>query len=130
MTTDNKIRIGVVGSGIGQSHVEAYQSFPDLFEVVAICDLDEARTQKVAETCHIPRVLTDLDDLCRHTLQALTAGKHVICEKPVAGSLKEVDQLIAAEAESGKRVMPIFQYRFCPEHPMYGSWRPQGVRHD
>jgi predicted dehydrogenase len=47
-----------------------------------------------------------------HTLQALAAGKYVICEKPVAGSLQEVDQLIAAEAESGKRVMPIFQYRY------------------
>jgi predicted dehydrogenase len=130
MTNHNKIRIGVVGSGIGQSHVEAYQSLPDLFEVVAICDLDRARAEKLAETCHIPRVVTDLAELCHmdevevidvctpsflhypHTRQALAAGKHVICEKPVTGSLQEVDQLIAAESESGKRVMPIFQYRY------------------
>ncbi len=46
------------------------------------------------------------------TKQVLAAGKHVICEKPLVGSLKEVDELIAAEAKSGKRVMPIFQYRF------------------
>jgi predicted dehydrogenase len=130
MTTANQIKIGVVGAGIGQSHIEGYQSLPDLFEVVALCDLDEARAQTLADNCHIPRVLTDLADLCRmaevevidvctpsflhypHTLQALAAGKHVICEKPVAGSLHEVDELIAAEAESGKRVMPIFQYRY------------------
>ena len=61
----------------------------------------------------------DVIDICtpsylhyEQTLQALAAGKHVICEKPVAGSLKEVDELIAAEARSGKRMMPIFQYRF------------------
>jgi predicted dehydrogenase len=42
----------------------------------------------------------------------VAAGKHAVCEKPVAGSLKEADELIQAEAQSGKRVMPIFQYRF------------------
>ena len=42
----------------------------------------------------------------------LAAGKHVICEKPVAGSLRQADELIVAEAQSGRRVMPIFQYRF------------------
>jgi predicted dehydrogenase len=42
----------------------------------------------------------------------LDAGKHVICEKPVARSLQEVDEIMAAEKQSGKHVMPIFQYRF------------------
>jgi predicted dehydrogenase len=126
----DKIRVGVIGSGIGKSHIEAYQSWPDLFEVTAICDIDEAKAGEVATSCHIPRIVTDLADLCRmddvdvidvcpppylhhpHTLQALAAGKHVICEKPIAGSLQQVDELIAAENASGKRVMPIFQYRF------------------
>ena len=36
----------------------------------------------------------------------------MICEKPVAGSLKDVDELIRAEETSAGRVMPIFQYRF------------------
>ena len=78
----------------------------------------------------VPRVLTDfgalcgLDDLdvvdictppylhCAQTLQALAAGRHVICEKPLAGSLEDADQIAAAEPRSGRRVMPIFQYRF------------------
>jgi predicted dehydrogenase len=61
----------------------------------------------------------DVIDICtpsflhyEQTLQVLGAGKHVICEKPVASSLKEVDEIIAAEKQSGKRMMPIFQYRF------------------
>ena len=65
--------------------------------------------------------MDDLDviDICtpsflhyEQTLQVLDAGKHVICEKPVARSLQEVDEIMAAEKQSGKRAMPIFQYRF------------------
>jgi predicted dehydrogenase len=51
----------------------------------------------------------------------------VICEKPVAGSLKQVDDLIAAEAQSGKRVMPIFQYRFGRGLQKLKWLREQGV---
>jgi predicted dehydrogenase len=46
------------------------------------------------------------------THQALGARKHVVCEKPVAGSLAALDALIAAEVRHGRRVMPVFNYRF------------------
>jgi len=124
------LRVGVVGCGIGKSHIAAYQALPEQFQVVAICDIDEAKAQTVASAHHIARVVSDLDELCRmddvdvvdvctpsflhyaQTMQALAAGKHVICEKPIAGSLKEVDEITVAEKQSGRRVMPIFQYRF------------------
>jgi len=126
----DRLRVGVVGCGIGQAHVHAYQSLSDRFEVVAVCDVDEARARKLATALGIPHVFTDLADLCRmddldvidvctpsylhcsQVQQVLAAGKHAVCEKPVAGSLKEVDELIQAEDHSGRRVMPIFQYRF------------------
>jgi predicted dehydrogenase len=126
----DKLRVAVVGCGIGKSHILAYRALPDQFEVLAICDVQEAKAREVATDYEIPRVFTDLAELCRvddvdvidictpsylhyaHTLQVLESGKHAICEKPVAGSLREVDHLIRAEAASGKRVMPIFQYRF------------------
>ncbi|MGD0091820.1 MAG: Gfo/Idh/MocA family oxidoreductase [Planctomycetota bacterium] len=70
-----------------------------------------------AELCG--REDVDIIDICTpphlHYAQcraALAAGKHAICEKPLVGSLKEVDELAAAEQRSGKRLMPIFQYRF------------------
>ena len=44
--------------------------------------------------------------------QVLLAGKHAICEKPLVSSIQQVDELIEAEARAGRRVMPIFQYRF------------------
>jgi predicted dehydrogenase len=127
---NTKLRIGVVGIGIGRQHIEAYQALPERFDIVAICDIDESRAREVATAYNIPNVVTDFTELCRRddldvidictpsylhfsqVQQVLSASKHVICEKPVAGSLKEVDELITTEAQSGKRLMPIFQYRF------------------
>jgi predicted dehydrogenase len=126
----DKLSVAVVGSGIGRSHIQAFHNLPEQFEVRAICDIDEDKARALAETYQIPRLVTTLTDLCQmddldiidictppylhfpQSCQALAAGKHVICEKPHAGSLKEIDALIALEAASGKRVMPIFQYRY------------------
>jgi len=126
----NKLKIGVVGSGIGEQHIWAWQNLPEQFEVTAICDINEARARQLAETYAIPHVVTSLETLCRmdavdvvdlctpshlhfeQSRQSLAAGKHVICEKPPAGSLQEIDELIRLETQSGKRMMPIFQYRF------------------
>jgi predicted dehydrogenase len=125
-----RLKVAVVGAGVGKNHIDAYQGLPDQFEVVALCDIDEARARDAAETCNVPRVFFEFAELCRvdeldvidictpsylhycHTLQALEAGKNVVCEKPAAGSLREVDELREAETRSGKRAMPIFQYRF------------------
>jgi predicted dehydrogenase len=127
---DRKLRVGVVGCGIGWHHIRAYQSLPDRFEVVAVCDQDEGRACEVATANNVPHASTDLAALCRmddldvidictpsylhfaQVQQVLAASKHAVCEKPLSGSLREVDELIQAEAQSGKRVMPIFQYRF------------------
>ncbi len=61
----------------------------------------------------------DIIDICtpphlhfRQIQQVLGAGKHAFCEKPLVGSLADVDRLADAEARSGRRVMPIFQKRF------------------
>jgi predicted dehydrogenase len=124
------LKVGLVGCGIGRQHLDAYRSLPDLFEVVAVCDVDLAKARDLAAGHGIGRVVPDVGALCAmgdvdvvdlctppylhaaQTLQALAAGKHVICEKPLAASLEDADRVIAAEKRSGRRVMPIFQYRF------------------
>jgi len=124
------LRAGIVGAGIGRLHVAALQSLPDLFRVQAICDIDEGRARAVAAEYDVPHRTTSLTELCRRedidvihictppylhyeqALQALEAGKHVILEKPVAGSLRHVDELIQAATKASTRLMPIFQYRF------------------
>jgi len=63
----------------------------------------------------------------RQTLEALSLGKHVICEKPIAASLLEIDELIEAERQSGRRVMPIFQGRFGAGVQKVAFLRRQGI---
>jgi predicted dehydrogenase len=125
-----RLRAAVVGAGIGRAHVRGYEAVADRFEVVAMCDIDADRANAVAEEHGIPRVVTDLAELCRmddvdvidvctpphlhfrQVQQVLAAGKHAVCEKPLVSSLAEVDELTRAERAAGRRVMPIFQYRF------------------
>ncbi len=129
-TTDAPIRIAIVGLGIGRLHVIACAELRHRYRVVAVCDVDGERSREVAGWLRDVRALTDLDDvlaaddvdvvdLCTPPAQhreqverCLRAGKDVICEKPLVGSVREVDELAELEVETGRSVMPILQYRF------------------
>jgi predicted dehydrogenase len=123
--------VAVVGAGIGRSHItEGYLNNPDKFRVVAVCDLDVDKMTKLADEFGIERRTTkydellamdDLDiiDICTPPMvhypmimAGLRAGKHLVCEKPLVGSLKEIDEVIALEKQSRGKLMPVFQYRF------------------
>lgn len=123
--------VAVVGGGIGRSHInEGYVPNADRFKVLAICDLDAERRSKLVDEFGIERSIENFDDLLAMDdidiidictppmvhlpmiLAALKAGKHVVCEKPLVGSLADVDTVIAAEQTSKGRLMPVFQYRF------------------
>jgi predicted dehydrogenase len=130
MTSDQRLRVAIVGCGIGAEHARAFARLPEQFELRAVCDVDADRASALAAAHGVRRVVGDIAELCRmedldvidictppqahfaQIQQTLAAGKHAICEKPLVGSLAEVDQLAAAEAASGQRIMPIFQYRF------------------
>jgi predicted dehydrogenase len=126
-----RLRVAVVGLGIGIQHVAAWRELPELFELVAVCDVDGEKAKLVAEKLGIPRAVTDFDsllagddapdviDVCtpphlhfEMCAAALRAGRHVVCEKPLVPSLAACDELVRIEAESPGRLMPIFQYRF------------------
>ncbi|CAN5734742.1 Gfo/Idh/MocA family oxidoreductase [soil metagenome] len=129
-TVDERIRVAVVGLGIGRMHVLAFKELRARYRVVAVCDVDAERAAEVAGWLRGVRAETDpeaiwaADDvdvvaLCTppalHRAQVeatLRAGKDVICEKPLVASVREVDELAAVAAESGRHVMPVFQYRF------------------
>src|SRR5262249_33092268 len=125
------LNVAVVGLGIGKAHIaEGYVKHPDKFRVLALCDLDAKRLASVADEFGVPsrtasfeEVLgmaeIDVVDLCTpptlhvpQTLAAIAAEKHVVCEKPLAGSLADVDRLIEAQRTAKSRIMPVFQYRF------------------
>jgi predicted dehydrogenase len=128
-----RLRVAVVGAGIGALHVGGYNANPELFDIRVICDRDLARAAALAEkvTAGRPAIHGDYDDallgrddidvidIClppflhgEAVKRALAAGKHVICEKPLVGSPAEAAELEAAAKASGRALMPIFQARF------------------
>lgn len=126
-----RLRVAVVGLGIGIQHVVAWRALPELFELTAVCDVDERKAKFVAEKLAVPRATTDFAsllagegapdviDVCtpphlhfEMSVAALRAGRHVICEKPLVPSLAACDELAAIERQAAGRLMPIFQYRF------------------
>ncbi|WIY53112.1 Gfo/Idh/MocA family oxidoreductase [Devosia sp. YIM 151766] len=125
------LNVAVVGCGIGRSHiVEGYLPNADKFRVLALCDLNAERLDAIGEEFGVERRLTnftdllamddiDIIDVCTPpgvhlsmVTEALTAGKHVVCEKPLVGSLKDVDAIMALEQRTKGLLMPVFQYRF------------------
>ena len=130
MADEAKTRVAVIGLGIGELHVAGWKQVRDRASVVAVCDVDPERAEASAARLRGARALTsfeevldaddvDVVDLCTppalHVVQteaALAAGKHVVCEKPLASSIEAVDRLLQAETASDRRVMPIFQYRY------------------
>lgn len=125
------LNVAVVGCGIGRSHiVEGYLPNADRFRVAVLCDIDPQRLEAVGEEFGIERRVTNFDDLLAMdeidvidictppgvhlpmVAAALEAGKHVVCEKPLVGSLQDVDAILALEKRAKGLLMPVFQYRF------------------
>lgn len=125
------INVAIFGAGIGSEHLRAYMSLPTEFNVLWVVDRDVDRaknlnldhafdvTDTLDQALSDPRV--DLIDIClpphlhvETTCAALAAGKHVICEKPLATSLTDIAKIKAASASHGKSVYPVFQYRWGP----------------
>jgi predicted dehydrogenase len=124
------LKVGIIGTGtIAQSHIQAYKKDPDA-ELYALCDIDAALLQKRGEEHGVTRLYTDYRELLAlpeinavsvcawnsmHAplaIAALNAGKHVLCEKPMAMSAEEAESMLKAERQSGKLLMIGFVRRF------------------
>ena len=125
------IRVGIIGvGGIAQrSHLPAFKNTPGV-DVVAIADINEKKLDFVAGKFDVPRKFVDYKELLAQddidavsictpngqhremSVNALNAGKHVLCEKPVAVTGKDAEAIIAAARASGKVFMGAFCLRF------------------
>ena len=118
----DKIRIGVIGVGqIGKHHLNNYQKVEGA-ELVAIADINEAELSRVSESYKIADKYTDFRkllqrddieavDVCLHnnfhmpvTVAALQAGKHVYCEKPMAGTYVDAVTMVKTAQETGRKI--------------------------
>jgi predicted dehydrogenase len=123
MTENHRtIRVGVIGVGqIGKHHLDVYQKIPGA-QVVAIADINEPEARRVARIYQIPNVYTDFRKLlerediesvdvalhnnlhCPVTVAALQAGKHVYCEKPMAGSYYDAEVMYKTARQVGRKL--------------------------
>ena len=127
---ENKVRIVMIGAGnIANVHLSAYKSNPDA-EIVALCDIDKARLNKTGDLFGIEKRYTDVETMLREVeadaadvcvwninhakcaIAALNAGLHVLCEKPMAYTAGEAEEMVAAAKKAGKLLMVGFVCRF------------------
>ena len=135
-----KLRIGIIGCGgiANNKHMPALSKLSDKCEMVAFCDIIEERAVKAAKEYGTPdaKVYTDYNELlkddsidvvhvltpnvahCPITVAAFEAGKHVLCEKPMAHSTEDARKMIEAWKKSGKKFTIGYQNRFRPEVQM------------
>lgn len=118
----DKVRIGVIGVGqIGKHHLDNYRKI-DQAQVVAVADVNEMEAERVAAAHGIPDVYTRFADLLRRddidavdvalhnnlhmpvTVASLEAGKHVYCEKPMAGSYRDAGTMFNTAQATGKKL--------------------------
>jgi predicted dehydrogenase len=128
--SNQKLNIAVLGTGrIGKRHIEHIDRMAKL---VAVCDIKEelAKEVSVKYGCNwynnidqlLERELSvDLIGICtpnglhaEHTIKCLKAGKHVLCEKPMAITVKDCEQMISEAEKANKRLFVVKQNRFNP----------------
>jgi predicted dehydrogenase len=125
------IKVGVAGLGfIGPAHIEALRRIPGI-EVVAISETSDELAKSKAEQLGIPKYFGSFSGLlnkdvdCVHICTpnflhfemakaALLAGKHVVCEKPLATTIEEGEELLALANEKGLIHAVHFNIRYYP----------------
>ncbi|MCE0498423.1 MAG: Gfo/Idh/MocA family oxidoreductase [Methylacidiphilales bacterium] len=141
------LKVGLIGTGgiVSGAHLKpGWLAVPDV-EIVAACDVNEKLAQKLAKDFEIPKVFTDFRDLLKlkeidavdictpnkvHTpavVAALEAGKHVLCEKPLAVTVEEILAMRAALRKTDRILMTAQHHRFSPESVAIKAWIETGV---
>ncbi|GAA0359388.1 Gfo/Idh/MocA family protein [Bacillus horti] len=129
-----KLKVAVIGAGsiAKYRHLPEYKANPQT-EIVAICDINEARAKEMAAHYEIKHVFTDYKELLKEDLDIVSvclpnylhapvsiaaseAGCHVLVEKPMATSSEEAEAMIAAAKQAGKLLMVGHNQRFVPSH--------------
>lgn len=128
------LKIGVIGCGsiAKHRHIPEYMA-NEHAEIVAVCDIVKDRAEEMADQIGA-KAYTDYKDLLKDesieavsvctpnalhapiSVDALKAGKHVLCEKPMATSTEEAEAMIVAANEAGRKLMIGHNQRFVPSH--------------
>ena len=140
----DKLNIALVGLGFGSCFAEIYQNHPDV-GALTLCDanperlarrstnsgatiaasrLDEVLADPSIDAVHLN---TGIPDHARHAISVLDAGKHCACTVPMATSLEDISEIIAAKRRSGKNYMMMETQIFAREFLFACELRDKGV---
>ncbi len=124
-----KLRMGVVGLGMGRGHARGYLNHPQA-DLVALCDMDGEKLAREAGEMGVEQTYEDAGEMFEKadldavsiavpnklhaplTIAALKRGLHVLCEKPMARTAKEAERMLAAARAAKKNLMINFSFRF------------------
>ena len=130
-----KVGLGVIGLGVfGQNHVKVYAEHP-LGELIAVCDIREDLMKSTAEQYGVkgyidyremlkdPKVeavsVVTPDFLHKEpVIEAAESGKHILCEKPLATTVKDAEEMVKAADKAGVTLMVDFHNRWNPPFAM------------
>ncbi len=137
------VRVGFIGLGsvANMKHLPSLAKYPDKCQMVAFCDLDIEKAKRAAEQygtadakiyvdyremlkdadVDVVHVLTHNSAHCEATVACFEAGKHVMCEKPMAATVEDAQRMMDAWKKSGKKFTIGYQNRFRPEIQMMHS---------
>jgi predicted dehydrogenase len=141
------LRVCVIGMGpIGNLHADIYKK-NTLVELVGVCDIIPERAEKAGTRLGVPwyldaeEMLSELKpDLCsvatggyeyssdhyKPTIQALSAGCHVLCEKPISNEIAPAREMVALAKKKGLCFGIDFNHRFTPAAKLAKKWQNEG----
>ena len=138
-----KLKIGVIGLGVGEQHVIGYQRIPNV-EVTDICDIDPSVLKIVGDRNDVPNRHQDYKQITEnpnidvvsiasydncHAIQAISAfenGKHVMIEKPLALNRHEAEAILRAQQDSGRFLSSNLILRKSPRFQELKNWIAKG----
>lgn len=127
-----KVGIGVIGLGMGRYHLTNYANCPNA-QIVAISDVSQERLNSCQKEFSVPRTFTNYEEMLElegidavsictpnylhhpMTVHALRAGKHVMCEKPMALNAAQAREMVQEAKKAGRKLMIHFNQRYAPE---------------
>jgi len=141
------LRVAVIGMGpIGNRHARIYKEDP-LAELVGVCDIRRDRADAAGKQLGVPQfydaqeMLDKLkpdvvsvttggyeygSDHYKPTIQALDAGCHVLCEKPISNDIGEAEAMVARAREKRRCFGINFNHRFTPAAVLAKKWVTEG----
>ncbi|MCJ7703847.1 MAG: Gfo/Idh/MocA family oxidoreductase [Anaerolineales bacterium] len=131
---DKPVNFAVVGTSIGRYHLQGISNIPSVARLAGVCDINEDRAREMAEKYQADFYTTDFNELLRredvdaitlavpHDLHhsmavaAANAGKHILVEKPIATTLEQADEVIAAAKKNNVKLMIGHNMRYLGQY--------------